>query len=327
MATLKDVAVKAGVSIATVSCALNNSDKVTKKTKEKVLQAAKELNYTPNKAARNLKKRKTETIGLFLSDFGGPFYNELIQGVQDVAMKFNYNMIVCSTYGGRKSTAYTFMNEKAVDAAIVLATNLTNEMILDVSRDGFPMVLLDRELDGPEIYNICIDNKKGAFEATKHLIDNGCNKIACMLGPEDSYDSQKRYEGYQIAMENGGKELNSDLIIRSDFTENGGYQAMMTLLGKNEFDGIVCLNDEMAIGTIKAAKEKGLSIPNDVSVIGFDDIILASYMQPSLSTVCHPNYEWGVQAANCIFGVLEGKSEIKVKVLDTNLVIRESSTK
>lgn len=218
------------------------------------------------------------------------------------------------------------MKEQAVDAAIILASDLTDEMILDVSRDGFPIVLLDRELQGPEMFNICIDNFEGAYAATKHLIDEAYENIACIQGPDVSYDAENRFKGFCKAMRDHHKMIDNDLIVRSDFTEKGGYETMLHLLDERKLNAVFCLNDEMAIGAIKAVQDKALRIPEDVAIIGFDDIILSSYIQPSLSTVSHPNYEWGIEAGNCVFEALEGSQETKMQILSTKLILRNSSS-
>lgn len=325
MATLKEVAIKAGVSIATASCALNNSPKVSEKTKIKILEVAKELDYSPNKMARNLKKQKTETIGLFLSDLGGPFYSELIRGVQEVAMMNGYDMIVCSTYGGVKSTGYSFLKEKAVDGAIVLAADITDEQLNAVSRKNFPIVLLDRELKAESVYNVLINNKKGAYDATSYLINKGHEKIGCVLGPSDSYDANERYNGYLEALKDNDLPIIPNYVVRGGFTEDGGYQAVRIMLASNKPDAIFCTNDEMAIGAIKAIKEKKLKIPEDIALIGFDDIKLASYVRPALTTISHPKYEWGTTAALILFQLLNDGFNGDNIILPTELIIRKST--
>lgn len=326
MATLKEVAIKAGVSIATASCALNNSPKVSEKTKIRILEAAKELDYSPNKIARNLKKQKTETIGLFLSDLGGPFYSELIRGVQEVAIMNGYDMIVCSTYGGVKSTAYSFLKEKAVDGAIVLAADITDEQLKSVSRKNFPIVLLDRELKSENIYNVLINNKNGAYDAANHLISKGHKNIGCVLGPIDSYDANERYDGFLEAISDNGLSTNPSYIVRGGFTEEGGYQAVRIMLSSNKPpDAIFCTNDEMAIGAIKAIKEKKFKIPQDIALMGFDDIKLASYVRPALTTIGHPKYEWGTTAALLLFQLLNDGFDGDNIVLPTELIVRKST--
>lgn len=327
MVTLKDVAAKAGVSIATVSCALNDSPKVTEKTKQKVLAVVKELDYIPNKTARNLKKRKTETIGLFLSDFGGPFYNDLIQGVQEVTMNSGYDLVVCSTYGGTRSTGYTFLKERSVDGAIVLATNLSDSELIGVSKKNLPLVLLDRELTDDNIYSVRIDNYQGAYSAVEHLVNEGCRSIACLTGPNDSYDSSKRLNGYKDALSKNGIEVEDAKIFHGDFKEQSGYDVAKGLNKSNLPDGIFCMNDEMAIGMITAFEEMGINVPEDVAIVGFDDIRLSSYIKPPLTTVGHPKYDWGREAARIVFAALNEKEQEKATVLSTSLIIRSSSVR
>ena len=325
MGTLKDVACLAGVSIATASCAMNNSPSVTEKTKMKVLEAARELNYIPNKTARNLKKQKTETIGLFISDFGGPFYSELVRGVQEVVLMNNYDLIVCSTYGGVNSTGYSFMKEKIVDGAIVLATNLTDEQIRDVTRNNYPIVVLDRELEGEGISNVLISNFKGAYDATKHLLEIGRRKIGCILGPIDSYDANERYRGYLQALEEYSMPVNPNFIVRGGFTEESGYKAARLMLASEIPDAIFCANDEMAIGALKAIREENLSVPQDIALAGFDDILLVSYITPALTTISHPRYTLGTTAAQVLFQMLNNGNKSEKIIIPTKLIVRDST--
>lgn len=325
MATLKDVAKKAGVAISTASYALNNDPRVSNRAKEKVLEAARKLGYRPNGIARNLKKQKTDTIGLFLNDLGGPFYSEIIRGVQEVVTSNGYDLIACSTYGGINSTAYRFFEEKRVDGAILLGPSIPDNLIIEVAREDFPIVVLDRELHVDYVYNVLIDNKNGAYSAVNHLINLGYRKIGCLSGPTNSYDNQKRMEGFKKALQEKEVPFVSNWVVQGKFTEEGGYHAMKVLLTNEQLpEAIFSANDEMAIGAIKALEEAGMSVPDDVAVVGFDDIRLASYINPQLTTVAHPKYEWGTMATHMIFQALKGGVQKDAVWLSTSLVVRES---
>lgn len=325
MTTIKDVAKKAQVAISTASYALNNSPKVSAKTRERVLKAAEELGYCPNGVARNLKKNKTETIGLFLNDLGGPFYSEIVQGVQEVVSSNGYDLVACSTYGGVDSTAYHFLQEKRVDGAILLGSSIPDDLILKAARQDFPIVVLDRELQGDYVCSVLIDNSEGVCQAVNHLSKLGYRKIGYLSGPTNSYDNQQRFEGFKKALQDNDIPYISKWNVQGKFTENGGYHAVKMLLAGGQLpEAIFSANDEMAIGAMCALQEAHVRIPEDLAIVGFDDIRLASYMKPQLTTVAHPKYEWGTMATHIIFQALEGDVLTNIVRLPVELVIRES---
>ncbi|WP_105614869.1 LacI family DNA-binding transcriptional regulator [Vallitalea okinawensis] len=326
MATIKDIAKKAGFAISTVSYALHNDPRVSEETKQKVLKVAEELNYRPNAYARNLKKQKTETIGLFLNELAGPFYNQVIKGVEEVVYSHGYDLVACSTYGGEKSTARRYLEENRVDSAIILSgASISDELILQVASKDFPIVLLDRELKGQHVYSVLIDNLTGAFEAMTHLIKLGYKKIGCLTGPSNSYDNEKRILGYQKALQENDLIDNPRWVIQGNFTEQGGYQAMKMMLASGELpEAIFSANDEMAIGALQALHEAEIKVPENIAIVGFDDIQLASYVNPSLTTVRHPKYELGSLAAQIVFQALQQDYFAETIVLPTKLIVRES---
>jgi LacI family transcriptional regulator len=326
MATIKDIAKKAGVAISTVSYALNNDHRVNVNTKKRIMEVAKELNYRPNGVARDLKMKKVKTIGIFMNDFGGPFYSELIRGVQEIVYSNGYDLIACSTYGeGEESTVHRFLKEKRIDGAILLAPTIPNELVLDVASDDFPIVVLDRELKSDHIYSVLIDNKQGAFKAVNHLINLGYRKIGYLSGPNNSYDNLKRLEGLKSALEMNNLPFVPSWNVQGRFTEEGGYQAMKILLtSPNIPQAVFSANDEMAVGAIKALNEAGLKVPDDLAIIGFDDIRLASYIQPPLTTMSHHKYEWGTLATQILFYALQEKSARDTIFLPVELIKRES---
>ncbi|MFG6118725.1 LacI family DNA-binding transcriptional regulator [Thalassobacillus sp. B23F22_16] len=325
MATIKDVAKRAGVAVSTASYALNGINKVSQATVDKVLKAAQELNYQKNGIASDLKRTKTNTIALILSDLSGPYYSELIKGVQDVTTSNGYDLIACSSVGGDKSTATKFLREKRVDGAIVLATNISSEVIAASARKDFPIVVLDREVDNPHVIHVEVDNEQGGYDATKHLLYKGHRSIAYVSGPLDSHDNKERFKGYQAALAASEVPYHSRWKINGDFTREGGYRATRTLIAqKNMPDAIFYANDEMAIGGLQAFSEKGIRVPEDISVIGFDDIQLAEYVNPPLTTVRQPKYEAGSLAVHLIFQMLAGESVDQTYKLATEFVERDS---
>lgn len=327
MATIKDVAKEAGVATSTASYALNGVPKVSEETRQKVIKAAKKLNYVPNASARSLKLQRTETIGVFLNDFSGPLYSELLRGINKATAIKGYDLIAFSIYGKGESTVLKFLEEKRVDGAILLCTSVSDDLIIRAAADGFPIVVLDRELKADNVYSVLLNNEDGMYGAVEHLIKLGHRKIACITGPENTYDADKRLIGYKKALIDYNYPIDNDLIINGNFEESSGYQAVKLLLAYNmDIDAITAANDEMAIGAIRAIKESGLKIPQDISVVGFDDIQLAEYISPSLTTVNHPKYEWGEIATRILLQAIEGeKTNVDTIMLPSRLVVRKSS--
>ncbi|RAP77597.1 LacI family DNA-binding transcriptional regulator [Paenibacillus montanisoli] len=321
-ATIKDVAKMAGVAVSTVSYALNNSPKISEETRRKVVKAAEALSYRPSGAARNLKKRKSETIGLFLNDLGGPFYSQVIEGVQEVVASHDYNLIVCSTYGGENSSANRFLREKFVDGAIIMGSAIPDSLILQVAAESFPIVVLDRELKADYVHSVLIMNEQGAYDAVKHLIKLGRRKIEFLSGPLAAYDNSKRYEGYKRALKEHNLPVPAKISMQGRYLEAGGYQAVKVMLAGNRLpDAIFAANDEMAIGAIRALREGGVRVPEDIAVVGFDNISLGPFVRPTLTTIGHSKYEMGAIATQLVFNVQKDENSI---MLPTQLVIRQS---
>lgn len=326
MATIKDVAREAGVSLSTASYALNGSGKISDSTKARVLDAAKRLNFQKNGLATDLKRSSTKTIALILNDLSGPYYSDLIRGVQETALDNGYDLIACSSIGGDDSTAVKFLKEKRVDGAIVSTHSLHDETILASARKGFPVVVLDRVLKGDHIYNVLVDNEQGGYMATELLIKNGCSKIAYISGPTNSYDHKLRFQGYSKALEDYQIEYSPKLNVSGRFTIDGGYSATKILIAQRDLpDAIFYANDEMAVGGMKAFKEAGIRVPEDISIVGFDDIFLAEYVHPSLTTIRQPKYEIGALATHLILQILDGQEVDHEFMMSTELIVRQSA--
>lgn len=325
MVTIKDVAKLANVAVSTASCAINGKGKVSEETRKRILKAAEELDYRPNGFARDLKSNSgTGVICMFVNDLGGPFYSEVLRGIQEVVLCNNYNLIACTP-----SMTEKYLAERRVDGAIILSPNISDELLLRVAGPRFPIVVMDREIECKYIHNVLINNTNGAYMATKHLIELGHSRIAYISGPFVSYDNMKRLEGYKLALAEKGIPFDQSLVVQGRFTEEGGFGAAKLLQLnsnsiKNKIDAIFCGNDEMAIGAINALNESGIRVPEDISVVGYDDIRLASYIKPALTTVSHNQYEWGTMAANLIFNGFNEESKGERVVLPAELVVRDS---
>ncbi|MDO3408670.1 LacI family DNA-binding transcriptional regulator [Saccharibacillus sp. CPCC 101409] len=314
MVSIKDIAKKAGVSISTVSYALNGSSKVTDETSSRILAIAEELNYVPNAAARTLKKRESRIIGVFLTSFRGDVYGDLLDGVKDVLNRSGYDLIVCS---GIQS--HRMLPERMIDGAVILDSGFDSEEILRYADRGHRIVVLDRELIHPNINRVLLDNQAGAAAAANYALDRGHRKLYVVTGPEDSYDSNQRLAAArQVAQERGGVEL---IEIPSNFEKKGGAAAAKQIV--DEYDGpaaVFCLNDEMAVGIHDALSGTELKVGEHIHLLGFDNIELTKYLQPRLATVDYSRARWGAVAAEHLLKILAGEpvehERLQVKLIE-----------
>lgn len=323
MVTIKDIAKKAGVSISTVSYALNGIDKVSPETRDQILQIAKDLQYNKHGAASDLRRKETNKIVLIVEDLSGPFYSEVIRGVQDVVMSHKYDLVACNSLRGKESTAYKYLTERRSDGCIVFAHNITEEMI-KMSGSG-PIILIDKQIEADSVVSIMVDNKQGAFDATNYLIEQGHKKIAYVSGPQESLDNQLRYEGFRKALRENDVAFEPKWVVNGKFTTESGAHATNVLLAQEDLPTAIFYgNDEMALGGIKAIENHQLKIPDDLSIIGFDDIIEAKYVEPKLTTIRQPKYEMGSLAAHLLIRIINGEEVNNNYSLQTELIIRDS---
>lgn len=330
MVTIKDVARRAGVSVTTVSRVLNNSrHPISPETRERVLAAIKELGFYPNAMARSLQLHETKTIGLILPDIANPYYPGIVRGVEDVAHEKGYTVILCNTDRSRERTKeyLRVLREKRVDGVIFTGGGAVE----DASREHFfeqgsvaTVVIGRHKANLPAVQ---VDNVRAAQEAVEHLLHLGHRRIATVTGPAVSTTARDRLEGYRRAIEAEGVDIESGWIVEGDFEFSSGYQAVgrLPLRGPGKITAIFAHNDLMAIGAIKALQERGLKVPEDVAVVGFDNIPLASFITPTLSTVAVPVYDLGVTAMRVLAELLAGRKVPPVTFLATHLEVRESS--
>ncbi|MGD7058222.1 LacI family DNA-binding transcriptional regulator [Rossellomorea aquimaris] len=320
--TLKDVAKEANVSVSTASYAINGSSLITKETREKVLMAAKKIGYRPNASAKNLKKNKSEIIGFFLSGFTGPFFNEILEGVQDVVIKNGYEMVVCAS-----NSKHRLLVESYVDGAIILNFHVDDHTIDFLANEKMPIVALDREMNNPHIKNVLLQNKVGIELAVKHLVDNGHQRIGFIGGSYDSFDGEMRLAGYKESLKKYNVPFNEEDVIRARFTEISSLLVMDEYIKKNDIypTAFVCANDEMAMGAIKALQQNGISVPNNVAIVGFDDIALSKHFNPPLSTVRIQKKLWGKTAAEVLFKMLDKQYDFEPPEIPIEFIHRSSS--
>ncbi|MCJ8007715.1 LacI family DNA-binding transcriptional regulator [Lederbergia wuyishanensis] len=314
MVSIKDIAKKAGVSISTVSYALNGSPKVTEETSAKILAIAKELNYIPNAAARTLKKRKTKIIGAFLTDYSGPFFGQLLHGMRETLNSKNYDLVVCT---GEES--HRFLPEGIIDGAIVLDATFPDEELISYADRGHKLVVLDREIDNPNIERVLLDNKMGAELAVNFLLKNGHNKIVFVTGSPGSYDSEQRLHYVQELMENHPSI--SYQIIHGDFDKPSGERAAQQII-QNYTDpvAVFCFNDEMAIGMYNYLSGTDFVIGEHIHIIGFDDIEVSQFVHPRLSTIHYSKKDWGSKAAEQLIKLIK-KEKTKSHQITVELIV------
>ncbi|MCL4520472.1 MAG: LacI family transcriptional regulator [Firmicutes bacterium] len=323
---MKDVAKEAGVSLSTVSNTLSGNVRVTEDTRKRVVEASQRLNYQKNGIAADLKSKTMRTIALIVDDLAGPFFSQFIQGIQRVALDNRYDVVACSALGQKDSMGVKFLQERRASGAIVFASDIAEDLLIDSARRGLPIVAIDRMIANDHLVSIAVDNFQGGYLATKHLIDLGHKHIAYIAGSNDSVDDHQRFLGFQRALAEHGLSPHFDLRISGDFTENGGYRAIKTLVAQKDLPtAIFFANDEMAIGGLRALAAEQISVPQDVSVVGFDDIVLARYVSPGLTTVRQPIYEMGALAMNILLTSLLGSSpKTTVHKLPCELILRDS---
>lgn len=302
MVSIKDIAKKAGVSISTVSYALNGNPKVTEETSAKIHAIAKELNYIPNAAARSLKKQETKIIGAFLTNYSGAFYGQLLQGMQEALSSKGYELIVCS---GTQS--HRFLPERMIDGAIILDVTFSSDELIKYADRGHKLVVLDRELEHPNINQVLLHNKAGATLAIDSLIEKGHRKIYVVTGPNCSYDSIQRLQAARQALERySGIEYTE---IEGDFNKSAGERAAEQIVQEySEPVAVFCLNDEMAIGMYNYISKTNLRVGEHIHIIGFDNIELTQYTQPRLATIDYSERKWGALAAEHLLKLVSNES-------------------
>jgi LacI family transcriptional regulator len=331
MATMKQVAEKAGVSTTTVSHVINNTRVVSEDARERVLSVIQELRYIPSAVARSLKNDRTHTIGMMIPNNSNPYFAELIQGIEDASFELGYNIILCNSYDDpKKQAAYIrVLMEKRIDGLILVSSGSDEDLSMLLANEVIPKVLVDREVTGVAADLIEADHVQGAYEATRYLISLGHKRIACVAGPDTLLPSGGRVAGYQRALKEAGITVCDDFVVHSDFTSEGGFNAFQKLLTlDSKPTAIFASNDLMAIGGICAANQAGVKIPQDLSVIGYDDIALASFSTPPLTTIAQPKYQIGqLTAKTLVERISNPDSQVRRTMLTPELVIRQSTSR
>jgi DNA-binding LacI/PurR family transcriptional regulator len=327
--TIYDVARLAGVSTATVSRALNDTGQIAPATRRAIEEAVKELGYRANTIARSLVTKSTETIAFLLPDITNPFYAALVSGIQERVLERNYTMLLCTTDGDpeREEQYLNVLRAKQVDGALVDGLVLPPERIAHFVEDGFPIVCLDRDVDSRSVPLVQVDNRLGARMATEHLLSLGHTRIAHVAGAEELRISEERVAGYTEALAAAGLSADPRLVVSGGFTDEGGHRATRQLLESGvTFSALFAANDLSAIGAVNAITELGRRVPQDVSVVGFDDVHLSRFASPPLTTIHQPAFEIAQRATEILIDLTHGRKARKLRhLLEPTLVVRAST--
>ena len=324
---IKVVAKKAGVSIATVSRAFNEHELVKQDTRNKIIRIARDLNYKPSPIARGLSTKITDTIGVVLPDLVGEFFMDIIHGIDEEAYKANQYVMVSSSHSQRNmvETLIEFMASGRVDGVILMAPQMHQEVAEFLKKSKRPIVLINCCSDLTDAVNFQIDNYHGAYSIVEHLIGHGYKDIAIIKGPAENCDAEERYSGYLDVLQKNNLCIRNSLDVAGDFGIKSGYYAFMRLMSQSKKpDAIFISNDMMALGAYEAAKVSNIKIPQDVALVGFDDIYLSKLLNPRLTTVHVPISELGAKAVNYLLKIINGEVDSKKsykEVLSTGLVI------
>jgi LacI family transcriptional regulator len=325
-ATLLDIAEKANVSKTTVSMVLNNNKiNVSDATRQKIYDAVKELNYIPNTVARSLSTRKTETIGIVLPDIENPFFSEMARAIEDTAGKLNYNIMFCNTDNNQdKEEKYVkLLISKLVDGVIFVSGGKSEQNLQILENNNVPFVIVDRYIESSKEYNgVFCDNEEGIRLGVEYLYKNNKKKIAFVTGAQKLMVAKLRLKAFEEVT----KDLNiynEHLIFQGEFTINGGMKATEYIMNSsNTVDAIFYSNDVMALGGLKILTRKGYKIPEDIAIMGYDNINISNLVEPELTTVAQPIYDMGKEACKLLVGLINGARKEELVILKPKLVIR-----
>ena len=337
--TIKDIARELGISPSTVSRALKDHPDISPETKKAVNELAEKLNYQPNIVALNLRQSKTNTLGVIIPEIVHFFFSTVISGIEDVAYSAGYNVILTQSNESsqRERTDMKALFNSRVDGMLLSLSRETTtfDHIDSMMAKGVPMVFFDRVYDHPNTSKVIVDDLSGAKEATLHLIEQGCKRIAHIEGSPNLEITKQRLEGYLEALKEKNIPIDKSLIIPCpEASIDAGKKSTEQLLSMSPLpDGIFATNDPVAMGAMQAIREKGLKIPQDIAVVGFSNWLFSSMMDPPLSSVDQPGFEMGQEATRLLIRQIETKSKEDIdpkpetKILKTKLIVRASSSK
>ena len=328
MPTIQQVAKVAGVSVATVSRVINNSGRVVDKTREKVEKAIADLNYSPNMIGRNLRRKTTEVILVLLPNISNPFYAKTVSGITSVAKKNGFTVMVCST-NSDKNLELNFLNllkYKLADGAILMSQEMTNG---ELSKFGqsYSIVQCSEYVEAQGVPYVTIDNSSAAFDAVSHLISLGHERIGLISSKGGYFSAAQRQEGYVKALQNAKIKFDMSLVKFGDYGYRSGMACAEQFLQMNTPPtAVFSISDPMAIGAMKKFQKSGLRVPDDIAMVGFDNVSFSQMCEPELTTISQPTYKMGCKAMDILLMKIENKSKVPEKtILNYNLIIRGST--
>lgn len=329
MSTIKDVAARAGVSFTTVSHVLNETRPVSADARRRVLAAVEEIGYLPSAVARSLRKSETKIIGVLVPNVDNPFFAELVVGVEECCRQAGFSVFLCNSDNNpkRQQQYMRTLLEKRVDGMLLSSAGDATALARIFKLATVPAVTVDRVVADARADRVSVDNLDGAYKAVRHLVELGHKRIACISGPAEFDVTRERVQGWRRAQEEAGFQADESLLLESDFSSSGGYEAARRLLGEHpEMTALFASNDLMALGALRAAAERGVRVPQQLSVVGFDDIELSSYVYPGLTTVGCSIRELGREAGRVLIDRIENPgAPLKDVQLTPRLVLREST--
>ena len=333
--TIHDIARALGIDSSTVSRALNNSSRVTQKTKDNIIKKAEELGYQRNLLASNLRKRVTNTIGVVVPRISRHFFASVIQGVEETAYMAGYNVLICQSLEQleREKQIIETLVANRVDGVLISISMETMDYnhIEGLKNGGFPLVFFDRHCNIPGTNNVLIDDFKGGFDATQHLIGMGCKNVVHFSGPQELEIYKNRFKGYKAALKKNNLPYKKEYVISSRLMEHDGSENAKKLLDSHlDFDGIFSANDVAAIGAMKYLTNEGVKIPDDVAMVGFSNEPISTVINPALTTINQPGFEMGKIATDLLLKHIkkqDGLLESQTIIMESNLIERESSKK
>ena len=331
MATIYQVSELAGVSLATVSRVLNDPGKVREKTRRKVLDAMEQLDYRPNSIAQSLASNRSNCVGVLVSEVYGPIFGAMLSGIEEELRAAGKFTIFAAGHSDadKEREAIRFLKSRNCDVLIMHVEALTDEFLVELKQGEMPFIVMNRVVPGFEEDCISLNNEQGGYIATKMLLESGHKDIAYISGPLSWGDASARLEGHKRALREYNCKFDERLLVEGDYHEIGGSNGMTQLLQQGvPFTGVACGNDEMAVGAMDMVRARGMSIPDDISVIGFDNSPLSRYLHPKLSTVNFPVADMGRMAAHLVLQNVYGRNGVEIRhVFEPTLVERASTAR
>lgn len=328
ISTIRDVAERAGVSTTTVSHVINKTRFVSEALSRRVVDAIKELNYQPFGLARSLRTKASGTIGIVIPDNTNPFFAEVVRGIEDYCYVHGYSVFLCNSDGvpDREYHHLRLLMEKGVDGLVLVSAGDDRDSLELLEGRKIPKVIIDREVESLDTNSVLIDNLRGGYDAANHLLNLGHTRIGCITGPSQVTPSGQRLQGFTRAIQERGLIVAEELIVTGDFRSQSGADGLIRLMQNQEPPtAVFACNDMMAIGALSAAREMGIEVPGRLSLVGFDDIALASLVIPRLTTVAQPKRELGETGAKLLLRrIREGDRKASAIILKPALVERES---